>query len=62
MKQQDWIDFFQAVHGRNPSIQEMAEAANRGRICLRNPQTNCQSNKKTLTKRDCRKDAKLRNC
>ena len=30
MKQQDWIDFFQAVHGRNPSIQEMAEAANRG--------------------------------
>ena len=30
MKQQDWIDFFQAVHGRNRSIQEMAEAANRG--------------------------------
>ncbi|CAD0170919.1 conserved protein of unknown function [Streptococcus thermophilus] len=30
MKQQDWIDFFQAVHGRNPSIQEMAEVANRG--------------------------------
>ena len=30
MKQQDWIDFFQAVHGRNPSIQEMAEAAKRG--------------------------------
>ncbi|WP_455467262.1 superinfection immunity protein [Streptococcus salivarius] len=27
MKQQDWIDFFQAVNGRNPSIQEMAEAA-----------------------------------
>ncbi|MCY7009786.1 hypothetical protein MK338_02695 [Streptococcus vestibularis] len=24
MKQQDWIDFFQAVNGRNPSIQEMA--------------------------------------
>lgn len=30
MKQQDWIDFFQAVHGRNPSIQEMADAAKRG--------------------------------
>ena len=30
MKQQDWIDFFQAVDGRTPSIQEMAEAANRG--------------------------------
>ena len=30
MKQQDWIDFFQAVNGRNPSIQEMADAAKRG--------------------------------
>ena len=30
MKQQDWIDFFQAVNGRNPSIQEMAEAAQKG--------------------------------
>ena len=30
MKQQDWIDFFQAVNGRNPSIQEMAEADQKG--------------------------------
>lgn len=30
MKQQGWIDFFQAVNGRNPSIQEMADAAKRG--------------------------------
>lgn len=30
MNQKDWIDFFQAVNGRNPSIQEMAEAAKRG--------------------------------
>ena len=37
MKQQDWIDFFQAVHGRNPSIQEMAEAANRGEFIRETP-------------------------
>ena len=37
MKQQDWIDFFQAVHGRNPSIQEMAEAANRGEFVWETP-------------------------
>lgn len=37
MKQQDWIDFFQAVHGRNPSIQEMAEAANRGEFVRETP-------------------------
>lgn len=30
MNQKDWIDFFQAVNGRNPSIQEMADAAKRG--------------------------------
>ena len=32
MKQQDWIDFFQAVNGRNPSIQEMAEAAQKASL------------------------------
>ena len=37
MKQQDWIDFFQAVNGRNPSIQEMAEAANRGEFVRETP-------------------------
>ena len=30
MNQQDWIDYFQAINGRNPSIQEMAEAAKNG--------------------------------
>ena len=30
MNQKDWIDFFQAVNGRNPSIQEMADEAKRG--------------------------------
>lgn len=30
MNQKDWIDFFQAVNGRNPSIQEMADAAKKG--------------------------------
>ena len=37
MKQQDWIDFFQAVNGRNPSIQEMAEAAQKGEFVLETP-------------------------
>ena len=37
MKQQDWIDFFQAVHGRNPSIQEMAEAAQKGEFVRETP-------------------------
>ena len=32
MNQKDWIDFFQAVNGRNPSIQEMADAAKRGKF------------------------------
>ena len=36
MKQQDWIDFFQAVNGRNPSIQEMAEAAQKGEFVREN--------------------------
>ena len=30
MNQKDWIDFFQTANGRNPSIQEMADAAKRG--------------------------------
>ena len=34
MKQQDWIDFFQAVNGRNPSIQEMAEAVSYTHLTL----------------------------
>ncbi|QGU79827.1 hypothetical protein BSR19_01180 [Streptococcus salivarius] len=37
MKQQDWIDFFQAVNGRNPSIQEMAEAAQKGEFIRETP-------------------------
>lgn len=37
MKQQDWIDFFQAVNGRNPSIQEMAEAAQKGEFVQETP-------------------------
>lgn len=53
MKQQDWIDFFQAVHGRNPSIQEMAEAANRGEFVWETPKqtvevTETVSQKKTV--------------
>lgn len=34
---QDWIDFFQAVNGRNPSIQEMAEAAQKGEFVRETP-------------------------
>ena len=58
MKQQDWIDFFQAVHGRNPSIQEMAEAANRGEFVWETPKqtvevTETVSQKETVeTKQD----------
>ena len=37
MKQQDWIDFFQAVNGRNPSIKEMAEAAQKGEFVRETP-------------------------
>ena len=37
MNQQDWIDFFQAVNGRNPSIQEMAEAAQKGEFVRETP-------------------------
>ena len=37
MKQQDWIDFFQAVNGRNPSIQEMAEASQKGEFVRETP-------------------------
>ena len=37
MKQQDWIDFFQAVNGRNPSIQEMSEAAQKGEFVRETP-------------------------
>lgn len=37
MKQQDWIDFFQAVNDRNPSIQEMAEAAQKGEFVRETP-------------------------
>ena len=45
MKQQDWIDFFQAVHGRNPSIQEMAEAANRGEVVRETPKQTVEATK-----------------
>lgn len=37
MKQQDWIDFFQAVNGRNPSIQEMAEADQKANLSEKLP-------------------------
>lgn len=58
MKQQDWIDFFQAVHGRNPSIQEMAEAAQKGEFVRETPKqtvevTETVSQKETVeTKQD----------
>ena len=45
MKQQGWIDFFQAVHGRNPSIQEMAEAANRGEFVRETPKQTVEATK-----------------
>lgn len=45
MKQQDWIDFFQAVNGRNPSIQEMAEAANRGEFVRETPKQTVEATK-----------------
>ncbi len=50
MKQQDWIDFFQAVHGRNPSIQEMAEAANRGEFVWETPKQTVKATKKLSQK------------
>ena len=58
MKQQDWIDFFQAVNGRNPSIQEMAEAAQKGEFVRETPKqtvevTETVSQKETVeTKQD----------
>ena len=58
MKQQDWIDFFQAVNGRNPSIQEMAEAAQKGEFVRETPKptveiTKTVSQKETVeTKQD----------
>lgn len=58
MKQQDWIDFFQAVNGRNPSIQEMAEAAQKGEFVRETPKqtvevTETISQKETVeTKQD----------
>ena len=42
MNQQDWIDFFQAVNGRNPSIQEMAEAAKKGEFVRETPKPNVE--------------------
>ena len=58
MKQQDWIDYFQAVNGRNPSIQEMAEAAQKGEFVRETPKqtvevTETVSQKETVeTKQD----------
>ena len=54
MKQQDWIDFFQAVNGRNPSIQEMAEAAQKGEFVRETPKQTVEVTETCLTKRDCR--------
>lgn len=45
MKQQDWIDFFQAVNGRNPSIQEMAEAAQKGEFVRETPKPTVEATK-----------------
>lgn len=45
MKQQDWIDFFQAVNGRNPSIQEMAEAAQKGEFVRETPKQTVEATK-----------------
>lgn len=45
MKQQDWIDFFQAVNGRNPSIQEMAEAAQKGEFVRETPKQAVEATK-----------------
>lgn len=50
IKQQDWIDFFQAVHGRNPSIQEMAEAAKRGEFVWETPKQTVEATKKLSQK------------
>ena len=58
MKQQDWIDFFQAVNGCNTSIQEMAEAAQKGEFVRETPKqtvevTETVSQKETVeTKQD----------
>ena len=58
MKQQDWIDFFQAVNGRNPSIQEMPQAAQKGEFVRETPKqtvevTETISQKETVeTKQD----------
>ena len=51
MKQQDWIDFFQAVNGRNPSIQEMAEAAQKGEFVRETPKPTDEITK-TFPKKD----------
>ena len=50
MKQQDWIDFFQAVNGRNPSIQEMAEAAQKGEFVRETPKQTVEVTKKEKKK------------
>ena len=51
MKQQDWIDFFQAVNGRNPSIQEMAEAAQKGEFVRETPKQTVEITK-TVPQKD----------
>ena len=51
MKQQDWIDFFQAVNGRNPSIQEMAEAAQKGEVVRETPKPTVEITK-TVPQKD----------
>ena len=52
MKQQDWIDFFQAVNGRNPSIQEMAEAAQKGEFVRETPKQTVSQKETVETKQD----------
>ena len=46
--------FFQAVNGRNPSIQEMAEAAQKGEFVRETPKQTVEVTENCLTKRDCR--------
>ncbi|MFR2165221.1 MAG: hypothetical protein ACLS5K_01625 [Streptococcus salivarius] len=66
MKQQDWIDFFQAVNGRNPSIQEMAEAAQKGEFVRETPKQTVEitkpvPQKDTVEKRTAQKSLSLQN-
>lgn len=38
MTQEDWLDYFQAINGRDPSVQEMADAEKRGEFVKEAPE------------------------